>query len=437
MTDLYGNTMFFIYNVLMLAAAPVILPVMALRLALRGKSRAGIRQRFGIFEAGAFRDRGDKTVWVHAVSVGETIAAVPLVKELKRRRRGVKVYFSTVTETGNAVAREKLGFDDSVFYFPFDLPFVADRVAGMINPDAFVVVETELWPGVLKALNRRGIPTLMVNGRISPRSYRGYRRFGSFIKWVLSLMTRMNMQTQLDADRIRSLGAPPDSVSVSGNVKFDQAFATFNEGASNPATRPGLGIPASAVVMIAGSTHQGEEAEAIKAYKRLLESHPDCLMILAPRHPERITEVKALLEREGMKYRLKSGLKGEALNTPCVILLDTMGELAGLYRVGDINFVGGSWSSTGGHNVLEPVAFGKPVFFGPNMHNFAEISAILKDSGIGIEVKDGHALAREAERLLVEPERMEMLGGLAKNTLHSNRGAVKRNVELIERYLYG
>lgn len=436
MTNLYGNLLFFIYSILLLAVSPVLLPVMAIRLALKGRSRAGMRQRFGIFEKGFFAKRGEKTVWVHAVSVGETLAAVPLVKELKRQHGGTKVYFSTVTETGNAIAREKLDPDDSVFYFPFDLPFVADRVVGMINPDVFVVVETEIWPGVLSALHSRGIPSLMVNGRISPRSYRGYLRFRTFIGWALSLLNHMNMQTALDADRIKSLGAPAGSVSISGNVKFDQAFVTFKGGSASPATRAGLGIPDQALVFIAGSTHPGEEAETLKAYRRLLENHPETLMILAPRHPERVGEVSALLEREGMKYHLKSTLKGASLKTPCVILVDTMGELAGLYRVGDINFVGGSWAAVGGHNILEPVAFGKPVFFGPVMHNFAEISSILKDNGIGIEVKDGRALAREADRLLSEPERMELLGALAKQTLHANRGAVKRNVELIERYLY-
>lgn len=434
--DLFGRILFYIYGLALLAAAPILLPLMALKLRLKGRSRAGIRQRLGIFEKGLFSARGDRTVWIHAVSVGETLAAIPMVRELKRRRRGVMVYFSTVTETGNAVARKELDFDDVVFYFPLDLPMVSDRVVRAVNPDAFVVVETEIWPGVLAAMQSRGVPSVMVNGRISPRSYRGYLRFRFFISRILGLITRFNMQTAMDADRIKTLGAPSERVAVTGNVKFDQAFKTSTAG-TGTLTRASLGISDETTVFVAGSTHPGEETEAIKAYRRMLEERPDTVMVLAPRHPERVGEVGELLNREGLKFKLKSKHKGGQLTAPSVLLVDTMGELSGLYKVGDVNFVGGSWVNIGGHNVLEPVAHGKPVFFGPVMHNFAEIAAILKDNGVGIEVKDGTALAREAGRLLGEPERLEKLGVTAKETLHANRGAVTRNVDLIEDCLYG
>jgi len=432
-----GKKVFIVYNALLLVFAAVYLPLMAVRMAIRGRARLGIRQRFGIFEKGFFDVRGERTIWVHAVSVGETLAAVPIIKELKQRRRGLQVYFSTVTETGNAVARERLDFDDRVFYFPFDLPFVADSVVRRLNPDLFVVVETELWPNVLKTVDGLNIPALLVNGRISNRSFRGYMRFRFFIRRVLGFLDHLNMQGAQDAERVKALGAASERVSIAGNVKFDKAFKAAGDTMTSTATKTSLGIQDQNAVFIAGSTHAGEDEQVLAAYHRILEKRPDCYLVLAPRHPERVPDVAALVKQEGYACWLKSGLKGELPPPPGVVVVDTMGELAGLYRIGDINFVGGSWNDTGGHNILEPVAFGKPVFFGPNMHNFPEISAILKDAGVGIEVKDGAQLAREALRLIGEPERLERIGGLAKEILHANRGALSRNVELIERYLYG
>ncbi len=329
----------------------------------------------------------------------------------------------------------KLATDARIFYFPFDLGIVVKRVVGLVKPDIFVVVETEIWPNLIKVLSDNHIPSVLVNGRISSRSFKGYSRARFFFKKVLALVSGYNMQTHADAERIRSLGAPPDRVRVAGNVKFDQACVSLKEGQIT--TKARLGIPESASVFVAGSTHEGEDAEILKAYRRVLESIPETVLVLAPRHPERLSNVASLIAREGFKHRLRSVETSERLPVPGILLVDTMGELAGMYRVGDINFVGGSMMPVGGHNVLEPVAFGKPVFFGPHMQNFAEISAILKDCGVGIEVKDGTQLAREAVRLIQEPERVEKLGKVAKDTLVKNRGALERNIELIEKFLYG
>jgi len=426
---------FHIYSALLYVFSIFFFPYMAVKMAVMGKSRAGLRQRFGLFDRGFFYARGEKTVWVHAVSVGETLAAVPLVKALKDRRPGLQVYFSTVTETGNAVAKQNLGDAAKVFFFPFDFPFSVKRTVGLARPDVFIVVETEIWPNLIRTLASGGVPALMVNGRISPRSFKGYMRARFFMRRVLSLMAHLNMQTAADAERIKALGAPAERVSVVGNVKFDQACRPAGEAGRDIFTKAKLGIPEGSVVMLAGSTHTGEEAEVLEAYRKLLESYSDAFLIIAPRHPERLDEVKSLVERSGYKYRLRSSLRGEKLAGPGIVILDTMGELAALYRVGDINFVGGSLVQVGGHNVLEPVAFGRPVFFGPHMHNFAEIAGILKDRGVGIEVRDGHELAREAVRLISEPERLESLGRAAKETLLKNRGALDRNIDLIERFL--
>jgi len=426
--------LYLVYNILVCAASVVVLPGLALWYGFKGKKRSGIRQRFGFFEKGFFSSRAEKTVWIHAVSVGETLAAIPLVELLKERNKDVQIYFSTVTETGQSIARERLAFDDRVFYFPFDLPLVTDSIALRMKPDVFVVVETEIWPNAVRSIYRMGVPVVMVNGRISPRSFRGYMRFRPLVRLVLGLFAHFNMQTPLDAERILALGAPDERVSVAGNVKFDQAFSSMKGPAGEPAARKPLGIDDNALVLMGGSTHSGEETELIKAFKDVLEERGDAVLVVAPRHPERFDEAASILEREGIRYYRKSIARGVRISGGQALLVDTMGELAGLYRIGDIVFVGGSWADVGGHNVLEPAAYGKPVFFGPHMHNFREIASILKDSGVGIEVADGGRLAKEALKLLEEPDRMEKLGALAKATLQANRGALERNAELIERY---
>ncbi len=426
--------MFYIYSAALYALSVFFFPYMAVRMALKGKGRAGIGQRLGFLGDDFRLKHAGKTVWVHAVSVGEALAAVPMAGALMKDMPGINVYFSTVTETGSAVARERLGAGVRVFYFPFDFPFAVRRVIDAISPDCFVVVETEIWPNLLLELNKRGIPALMVNGRISPRSFRRYRLARFFIRRVLSMFARLNMQTDRDAERVIGLGAPADRVAVAGNVKFDQACGPA-DGLKDVMSKAALGLPEDSVALVAGSTHEGEEEEVIRAYRLVLRDFPKAFLIIAPRHPERLPDVRALLAREGMDYRLKSGIHCGTTTGPGVLLVDTMGELAGIYRVGDINFVGGSWVPVGGHNILEPAAFGKAVFFGPHMHNFAEISRILKECGAGMEVADGEALAREAIRLLREPGHVAAIAKAAREAIQRNRGAVKRNVELIEGYL--
>jgi 3-deoxy-D-manno-octulosonic-acid transferase len=260
-------------------------------------------------------------------------------------------------------------------------------------------------------------------------------RFRPLVRLVLGLFSHFNMQTQVDADRITGLGASPENVSIVGNVKFDQAYASLKNMSKDLPTRSSLGFDDMTLVMIGGSTHPGEEAEMITAFRSVLKEKPEAALVLVPRHPERFEEVASLLEREGVRFKRRSTNKGASISAGEALLVDTMGELAGMYRVADIVFVGGSWANVGGHNILEPAAFGKPVFFGPNMHNFDEIASIMKDSGVGIQVKDGAALAKEALRLIDNPDRLEKLGKMAKSTLHNNRGALESNAALIEMYL--
>ncbi|MGC2423725.1 MAG: 3-deoxy-D-manno-octulosonic acid transferase [Nitrospirota bacterium] len=422
---------FFLYGILLYVFALFYFPYMLISLMAKGKKRAGIGQRFGFFKTGFFNQKKRKRVWFHAVSVGETVAAAPLVIQLKEAHPDTEIYFSTVTETGNKIAHEKLGDKAKFFFFPFDFAVVVRRVIGHMSPDLFVVVETEIWPNLLKTLHDENIPSLIVNGRISPRSLKGYSRFRFFFRRVLPLVSRFLMQSEMDAERIIQLGAPPDRVSVAGNIKFDQAIV-----AGKPAvTRAALGIPEGAKVFIAGSTHQGEEDEALKAYKKLLMAFPDMVMVLAPRHPERFAAAEESVKRAGFACRRKSTLT-PGPSSGSVLLLDTMGELAGTYAVGDINFVGGSWAEVGGHNILEPASFGKPVLFGPVMHNFRDISRILKDCGAGIEVRDGEELATEAAKLLCDPARYSALGKAALEAIEKNKGALAKDFKAVEEMLH-
>ncbi len=420
---------FFLYDMLLYAIAPLYFPFIALSRMARGKKRLGLRERFGFFSPGFFADKKGRRVWFHAVSVGETLAAVPLVLALKKKMPDAEIYFSTVTETGNSVAREKLGGAARIIFFPFDFGAVVRRVIGQMSPDLFVVVETEIWPNLLKALHDKSIPSLIINGRISPRSFKGYSRFGFFFRRVLPLVSGYLMQSEADAQRIIRLGAPPENVSVSGNIKFDQSIAS-----GTPASRAALGIPEGAKVFIAGSTHQGEEDEALKAYKELLVDFPGMVMALAPRHPERFAAAEDAVRQAGFQCVRKS-IGAQFIASGSVLLLDTMGELAGTYAVGDINFVGGSWADVGGHNILEPAAFGKPVFFGPVMHNFRDISRIMKDCGAGIEVKDGAELAAEAKKLLLDPAKYSALGKAALEAIDKNKGALAKDLEAVEEML--
>ncbi|MGA2193128.1 MAG: 3-deoxy-D-manno-octulosonic acid transferase [Nitrospirota bacterium] len=426
---------FHLYSFILYVLAVFYFPYMAVRLALKGRTRAGIGQRLGFFDKGFIKPHSGKTVWVHAVSVGETLAAVPVVKALKERHPDLMIYFSTVTETGNNVARENIGGIASIFFFPFDFRCVVGRVVSLLRPGLFVVVETEIWPNLLGTLHDKNIPAVMINGRISERSFRGYSKFIFLMSRVLQLISDLGMQTEQDAARIKALGAPGGSVRVLGNIKFDQASRSTSNG-SKSFTKSSLGIPEDSLVFIAGSTHEGEEKEALIAYRKILEKYPAASMILAPRHPERLPRVEALLRDNGLGFRRKTMIKPGEPPRAGIILLDTMGELAAIYRVADFSFVGGSLVPVGGHNVLEPASFGKPVFFGPHMHNFAEISTVLRECGAGIIVRDGLELADEALRLISDPKRLAAVSEAAKAALARNRGALDRYVQLIEKYLY-
>ena len=426
--------MYLLYNSLLLLASLGGLPYFALKSLRTTRYRAGLRQRFGhIPEETRASLQGIRPLWLHAVSVGEVIAAVPLVAALQRHFPGLPVLVSTVTETGQMTAREKMAAEACV-YFPLDYPWVVRHVIARVQPRLFLMVETEIWPNFLRELACLRIPALLVNGRISPRSFRGYRRLRPFMRQVLQPITSFGMQTKLDAERVIDIGAEPSRVRITGNIKYDLSLTPL-AGAEEQQLRDDLGI-GKAPVFVAGSTHRGEEELVIAAYLQARAQIPALRLLLAPRHLERLDEIDSLLRQHQLTARRRSlGRPPSYGPAASVLLLDTIGELAKVYAVGTVVFVGGSFVPIGGHNVLEPAAHRKPILFGPHMHNFHQIAAALSEAGGALQVRQPEMLGEHVITLLQHPERRQALGDAAYQVLCDNQGAIERTVGLIAQVL--
>lgn len=426
--------MYLLYNILLLLLALPILAGHLLHGLLRGRRRQGVRERFGYYAQERLTSlAGKKTVWIHAVSVGETQAAAPLVKAFKRRFPDWAVVLTNVTETGHKVAQGIAGVDQCL-YFPYDFPWTMRRVFAQLKPTLVVIVETEIWPNFMRVAYRSGIPAVLVNGRISDRSFPRYRGLRFFIKPVLQQFTRLCMQSALDAQRIEVMGAPAERIEVTRNLKFDMQTEGICE--QNPeAIRRRYGIPSGCKVLVAGSTHAGEEELVAEVYRRLLKSHPDLCLVLVPRHPDRCSAVGELLSSHNLTYSRRSEV-GEApvpLAPGSVFLVDTIGELLQFYALADLVFVGGSLVPVGGHNILEAALLKKPVLFGPHMHNFKEISRLLVKAGGGLVISESDQFFAIAANLLADPDRCQDMGAKGYSLLQDNRGATDRTLQAIER----
>jgi 3-deoxy-D-manno-octulosonic-acid transferase len=426
--------MYLLYNGLLLLASLGGLPYFALKSLRTTKYRAGLRQRFGhIPQETVAVLQGMRPLWLHAASVGEVIAAVPLVHALRRQFPRLPILVSTVTEAGQAMAREKMAAD-ACLYFPLDYPWVVRQMIARLQPRLFLMVETEIWPNFLRELTRQGIPAMLVNGRLSPHSFRGYRRLRPFMRQVLRSIAIFSMQTKVDAERIIASGAESCRVQITGNIKYDLALMPLSH-VEERALRADLGI-GEAPVFMAGSTHRGEEAIALDAYLQARAHVPTLRLLLAPRHLDRLDEIEALLRRHRLtaQRRSQGRLRPRGGEAP-VLLLDTLGELAKLYAVGTVVFVGGSFVPIGGHNALEPAAHRKAILFGPHMHNFHQVAAALLETGGALQVQTPEALGESLRALLQQPERRQALGEAAYQVLRDNQGAIARTVGLVEQVL--
>ena len=371
--------------------------------------------------------------WIHAVSVGEALAAAPLVEAIHRVWPTLPLVVTTVTATGARVVRDRYAGIATHRFFPLDLPGAVRRTIAAIDPAFFVCMETELWPNTLRALAARGVPTLIANGRLSDRSFRRYRLARRFMRRVLDDVRIFAMQSDEDARRILALGARPERVVVTGNLKHEPA-----------ADPPGatvlwqrlLGLGRDQPVWIAGSTHRGEEEAVLTAHATAAAEHLGLTLVLAPRHPERVPEVLALVTARGYRAVQRSRLPGERGRfTQDVIVVDTVGELAQMYAVGEVVFVGGSLVPRGGHNVLEPALRRKPVLMGPHTDNFRDAAGLLTASGGAVVVRDAAAMGLELRRLLADPALASRRGEAGFTAVAAHHGAVRQTLDLVANVL--
>ncbi len=367
-------------------------------------------------------------VWIHAVSVGEVQAAVPLVRALARRLPGVPILVTTVTPTGAARVTSVFGTDVTHAYIPLEMPLAIDRFFDAVKPKLALVMETEIWPNLYRACGVREIPLVLVSARISPRSVNGYRRFLPLFRETLSHGIIIAAQSAADAERFLSLGASPERVQVTGNIKFD---IELPEALATQGARLRSELFGDRTVWIAASTHEGEETKVLEAHRSLRQSHGDLLLIVVPRHPERFSEVRNTIEEHAFSCVSRSDRQSCSGDVE-VFLLDTMGELPAFYAASDIAFVGGSLVPVGGHNLLEPAALGLPVVIGPHVFNAQELVDLFVTQGACQMVRDVDELARSVASLLADPPGARRQGILARDLVQANRGALDRLMRLIE-----
>lgn len=398
--------------------------------ALRYRKYVGsLGQRFGYLPV-SFNVDAEPSIWVHAVSVGELLTARPLLQALRERHPDLRVFVSTTTRSAQELARRG-GLDvDGVFYFPFDLGFVVRRTLDLVRPRLFLMMETEIWPNLLRECRRRGVRTAIINGRLSARSFPRYRLARGFFTRVLADVDRICAQSDEAARRFAEIGAAPDRVVVTGSLKFDSLDGAGQ--VRKERVLRYLRFPPSRPVWVAGSTMKGEEAVVLRVFRRLRALQPAAVLVLAPRHPERFADVVTLAEQEGFRTVRRSDLPIDAEPRADVVVLDTIGELATVYQVGHVVFVGGSLVPTGGHNILEPAVFGRPVVFGPHMHNFAEIAATFVAAEAGVQVESEVAFETAILDLMSDPVRRARLGAAARALVDANRGAKARTLDALD-----
>jgi 3-deoxy-D-manno-octulosonic-acid transferase len=429
-----ADLVYFLYTLITATGALLLLPYFALERWRRGKHFHGLRQRLGHLPASLRPPAGSPgPVWIHAVSVGEVLAALPLARKLKEQFPSRRLVISTTTPTGQALALERAPFADAVFYFPLDWPGPVARAFRAVQPALVVLVETEIWPNFLRHARRAGVPVVFINGRISERSFARTRRFqaviGGFVKRVLADADAFLMQSDDDARRIRLLGAPADRVEVTGNLKYD---VTPPQGGAllvwlEQQTREQERWP----VIVAGSVVADEEEEVLAAFDVVQRKWRHALLVLAPRKPERFDAAARIAEERGWKIvrRSSADLAAPLDEAADVLLLDSLGELAALYGLADAVFVGGSLVKAGGHNILEPAWFAKPPVFGPFMENFRQMAEEFVSARAGVQVRSNRELGRAWVQLLEDVPRREAMAAAALSLVQRNQGATARTFE--------
>jgi 3-deoxy-D-manno-octulosonic-acid transferase len=428
--------MYLAYSLLTLLAFVAISPYFVYQAIRYNKYIGSVRQRLGFLPI-SFNFDGEASIWIHAVSVGEVLTARALSADLKARYPRLRLFVSTTTIAGQQVAKRNLQHVDGVFYFPFDWAFIVRRTLNLVKPRLFIMTETEIWPNLLRVCRARGIRTLLINGRISHRSYPRYRLVRPFFRRVLADVDRFCMQSEESARRLTSLGAEQARVTVTGSLKFDSLQLPSPTSHARPRDRVlrFFRVSPSRTVIVAGSTMRGEEAAVLRAFGRVKRAVPSALCVIAPRHPERFAEVERLAREAGFVATRRTELPIDAEPRADVVVLDTIGELAQLYQLATAVFVGGSLADHGGHNILEPAVFGKPIVFGPYMQNFAEIADTFLNNDAAIQVQTERELDHTLAALVGDPVRRARLGAAARALVEANRGAKDKTLAVIAELL--
>lgn len=426
-----------VYNMLLAVAAVPGLLFFLLKMLFTGKYRHSFLQKLGARQdhlpAGIAPGR---RVWVHAVSVGEVTAAAPVVAALKEKRPDVRIIFSTSTETGQGMAQRLVRGADAFIYFPLDLPFSVGHMLDVVRPEVFVLVETELWPNFLAACRGRNISAVMVNGRLSPRSFSRYRRTRFFWRQVLKNVAAAGMISEVDASRIAGMGMDPAKISILGNAKYDALAAMASPALQQDIARRFHARPHEKF-LVAGSTHPGEEDVVIGVYRELLARDPDFRLIVVPRHVERAGDVVRLLRESGFPDVITATQmnNGQSRRDEKVIVVDVIGELFKTYALATVVYCGGSLVPRGGQNLLEAAAWGKVIFYGPSMDDFSSEAALLEAAGAGIRINSARELLEKMLQTLADPQDAKKRGERGRAVVLANRGAAQRYAEMVMKYL--
>ena len=422
--------MYLLYNLLLLLCFILYLPLLLIKV-LSGKATE-VKEQLGFLPRTLLNDlKNERVIWVHGVSVGETVAASPICAEIRNQFPQAKIVFSTVTITGRVMA-EKLIPADGFIYFPIDLPMVVKKVLAQLKPELVVIMETELWPNFIRAAHRMGCKVILANGRISDRSARRYNYVRSLMEKMLRNMDALIMQSPQDVKYIMALGAEKEKVFYFGNTKYDKF--DLDSDVFKPAFKDQLAkemqIEGAFPVLVAGSTHANEEELLIPVYRKLKAEFKDLVMILAPRHLERLNEIKTLYEKADIPVVQRTELSNKQRNEQ-VIILDTIGELFSIYSLADLVFIGGTLAKIGGHNILEPAAHGRVIFVGPYMFNFKEIHRLFLKRDALIQVQDPEELAEKMLLCLRNREKARIIGQNALRIIQENQGAARKMVDLL------
>ncbi|MDD3149667.1 MAG: 3-deoxy-D-manno-octulosonic acid transferase [Candidatus Gastranaerophilales bacterium] len=419
--------MYIIYDLLLLFLTIILSPIILIAFVLNLKFRAGFWQKIGFYPK--LKDK-KSVIWIHAVSVGEVLAVENFVKKLAKTFEDYQIVLTTVTKTGNEVANKKLtNVVSEILYFPYDFSFSVKSAIKAINPKLVIVAETEIWPNFSYQIRKNNIPLMIINGRISPNSYKGYKKFSLFFREIFKNYTSILMQSEDDKNRMVDIGANADITEVMGNLKFDIENNLSDEQILE--LKNSLAINNSRVI-IAGSTHLGEDEIILDTFKKLKIKHSNIKLLIAPRHPERHEQVKKLLEESGFSYGLRSKKDDFAKNE--IIMLDTMGELSKLYSICQIAFIGGSFSKTGGHNPLEASIFGKPIISGSSIFNFKDIYKLLIDNNCAI-ISEKNSLEKDFDKLLSDKEFYANMSTSTQKAFAKSKGAIDYCINKIEKIL--